>query len=440
VIVMRRAALLALAFLIAVLPAAAASGDLDRTFSGDGWVRTYDIFGYSKRFFPKGAEDVAIQPDGKILAVSELQDGNSHWWFGVYRWLPNGDLDRSFGSGGWVATDLGAFPMPHTVALQADGKILVGGQIECPDLQLCFGLVRYTPNGSIDGSFGTSGVARATFPGSRCGCDLHDIAVQRDGRIVAVGWRFRGGDAQDDMLLAVARFLPDGRLDPTFSGDGRFSRDFGYGDDLGATVAVQGNGRIVVGGVASYRYRTEADFVVVRLRPNGRLDRTFSRDGVKTVNFAGHRYDDLYGLDLQPDGHIVAAGMSAVGFRREDPRIAVLRLNRNGALDRRFGKRLLRPGGRHGGYARAVLADGSGGIVVGGLAYDDSALDTAAWAVVRYRSNGRLDPSFGRGGIVLSDFGTGADWVGALAAQRDGRIVAAGEVYGDQAVARYLSR
>jgi uncharacterized delta-60 repeat protein len=440
VIVMRRAALLALAFLIAVLPAAAASGDLDRTFSGDGWVRTYDIFGYSKRFFPKGAEDVAIQPDGKILAVSELQDGNSHWWFGVYRWLPNGDLDRSFGSGGWVATDLGAFPMPHTVALQADGKILVGGQIECPDLQLCFGIVRYNPNGSIDGSFGTSGVARATFPGSRCGCDLHDIAVQRDGRIVAVGWRFRGGDAQDDMLLAVARFLPDGRLDPTFSGDGRFSRDFGYGDDLGAAVAVQGNGRIVVGGVASYRYRTEADFVVVRLRPNGRLDRTFSRDGVKTVNFAGHRYDDLYGFDLQPDGHIVAAGMSAVGFRREDPRIAVLRLNRNGALDRRFGKRLLRPGRRHGGYARAVLTDGSGGIVVGGLAYDDSALDTAAWTVVRYRSNGRLDPSFGRGGIVLSDFGTGADWVGALAAQRDGRIVAAGEVYGDQAVARYLSR
>jgi uncharacterized delta-60 repeat protein len=439
VIVMRRAALVALAFLIAVLPAAAASGDLDRTFSGDGWVRTYDIFGYSKGFFPKGAEDVAIQPDGKILAVSELQDGNSHWWFGVYRWLPNGDLDRSFGSGGWVATDLGVFPMPHSVALQADGKILVGGQIECPDLQLCFGIVRYNPNGSIDGSFGSSGVARATFPGSRCGCELYDIAVQRDGRVVAVGWRFRGGDAQDDMLLAVARFLPDGRLDPTFSSDGRFSRDFGYGDDLGAAVAVQGNGRIVVGGVASYRYRTEADFVVVRLRPSGRLDRTFSRDGVKTVNFAGHRYDDLYGLDLQPDGHIVAAGLSAVGFRREDPRIAVLRLNRNGTLDRPFGKRLLKLG-RHGGYARAVLADGSGGMVVGGLAYDDSALDTAAWAVVRYRSNGRLDRSFGRGGIVLSDFGTGADWVGALAAQRDGRIVAAGEVYGDQALARYLSR
>ena len=136
---------------------------------------------------------------------------------------------------------------------------------------------------------------------------------------------------------------------------------------------------------------------------------------------------------------MVAAGLSAVDYLRTDPRVAVLRLNRNGRLDRRFGKRLLKPGA-HGGYARAVLADGDGGIIVGGLAYDDSELDTAAWALVRYRSSGVLDRSFGRGGIVLSDFGTGADWVGALAAQKDGKIVAAGEVYGDQAVARYLPR
>jgi uncharacterized delta-60 repeat protein len=433
-----RAWLLGLTALVLAVPAAAAPGDLDRTFSGDGWVRTYEITGFSKGFFPKGAEDVAIQPDGKILAVSELQDSNSHWWFGVYRWLPNGDLDRSFGSGGWVANDLGAFPMPHTVALQSDGKILVGGQIECPGLQLCFGIVRYNPNGSIDGSFGVSGVARATFPGARCACDLSDLAVQRNGRIVAVGWRLRGGDAQDDQLLAVARFLPDGRLDRSFSRDGRLSFDFGYGDDLGSAVAVQRDGKIVLGGTAQYRYRTESDFLVVRLRENGTLDRTFSRDGIRSVNFVGQRYDGVSGLDLQPDGRIVAAGVSAVGYQRGDPRIAVLRLNRNGTLDRRFGKRLLRPG-PHGGYARAVLVD-RGGIVVGGAAYDDSTHDPAAWALVRFRPSGALDRSFGRGGILLSDFGTGADWVGALAAQRDGKLVAAGEVYRDQAVARYMPR
>jgi uncharacterized delta-60 repeat protein len=329
--------------------------------------------------------------------------------------------------------------MPHTVALQADGKILVGGQIECPGLQLCFGIVRYLPNGSLDGTFGASGVARATFPGSRCGCEIRDLAVQRDGRIVAVGWRFRGGDAQDDALLAIARFLPDGRLDPSFSRDGRLSFDFGYGDDFGSAVAVQPNGKIVVGGTAQYRYRTEDDFLVVRLRQNGKLDRTFSRDGKLSVNFRGRRYDDLSGLDLQPDGRVVAAGMSAVGFRREDPRIAVVRLTASGRLDRRFGKRLLRPG-PHGGYAQAILVARDRGILVGGLAYDDSKLDAAAWALVRFLPSGALDRGFGKGGIVMSDFGTGADWIGALAEQRDGKVVAAGEVYRDQAIARYLPR
>jgi uncharacterized delta-60 repeat protein len=435
----RRAALLVIASLLVAVPAGASRGDLDPTFSGDGWVRTYDIFGYSRPYFPKGAEDVGIQPDGKIVAVSELQDGNSHWWYGVWRWLPNGDLDRSFGSGGYVATDLGIFPTPHTVAVQADGKLLVGGQIECPGLQLCFGIVRSNPNGSVDGTFGASGVARATFPGSRCGCDLRDLAVQRDGRIVAVGWRFRGGDAQDDMLMAIARFLPDGRLDASFSRDGRRSFDFGYGDDLGWRVVVQPNGRIVVGGVASYRYRTEADFMVLRLRPNGTLDRTFSRDGKQSVNFAGRRYDDLYGIDVQPDGRIVAAGGSGVEYRRDDPRIAVVRLTASGRLDRRFGKRLLKPG-PHGGYARAVLVDRERGILVGGLAYDDSSLDASAWALVRFLPSGALDRSFGTRGVVLSDFGTGADWIGALAEQRDGKVVAAGEVYRDQAIARYLPR
>jgi uncharacterized delta-60 repeat protein len=202
---------------------------------------------------------------------------------------------------------------------------------------------------------------------------------------------------------------------------------------------VQPDGRIVIGGTAQYRYRTENDFVVVRLRKNGRLDRTFSRDGVRSVNFVGQRYDDILGLDLQRDGRIVAAGVSAVGYQREAPRIAVLRLNRNGTLDRRFGKRLLKPG-PHGGYGRAILVDRNRGILVGGLAYDDSKLDTAAWALVRFLPSGVLDRGFGKGGIVLSDFGTGADWIGALAEQRDGRIVAAGEVYRDQAIARYLPR
>ena len=382
-----RLAPIALVFLIAALPAAAAPGGLDPTFSGNGWVRTYEVSG-ARPYFPKGAEDVAIRPTGRSSRSASCR-------------TPTATGGSASGAGSRTAS--------------------------------------YNANGSIDSSFGSSGAARAAFPGSRCGCELHDLAVQRNGRIVAVGQRFRGSDAQDDDPRAVARFLPNGQLDRSFSGDGRFSRDFGYGDDFGSSVAIQRDGKIVVGGVASFRYRSEADFAVVRLRPNGRLDRTFSGDGVKTVNFRGHRYDDLNGLDLQRDGHIVAAGSSTADFKGADPKIAVLRLNRDGTLDRRFGRRLTEPG-PHGGYARAILADRSGRILVGGRAYDDSSHDASAWALVSYRSSGALDRSFGKGGIVLGDFGTGADWIGALAEQPDGKVIAAGEVYRDQALARYLAR
>jgi uncharacterized delta-60 repeat protein len=416
--------------------AGAAPGGLDPSFSGDGWVRTYDAQGAAKRYFPKGATGMALQPDGKIVAVSEIQDGGSHWLFGVYRWTAGGALDPSFGSGGLVITDLpGSFETPDAVALQADGKIVVGGEAMCPGA-MCFGLVRYRSDGAVDTGFGEGGLVRTMFP--QCGCRIHGLAVQPDGRIVAVGERFRYGDAQDDWLIAVARYLPDGRRDTSFSGDGLFSLDPDYGDDTATAVALQADGRIVVGGVVGRR-RTEADFAVVRLRRNGTLDRTFSRDGIATVNLAGRREDFASGLDLQRDGRILVGGGSGAGLRFDDPRFAFVRLNRNGTLDRRFGKRLVRPGS-HGGYGRAILQTRDGRILVGGRVFDDADHDASAWALTRLLPSGRIDRSFGAAGWVRSDFGTGADWIGALAQQRDGKIVAAGEVYRDQALARYLER
>src|SRR5437879_2231278 len=114
----------ALATLIAGGLAAAAPGDLDPTFHVKGWVRTYDVLGYNRSYFAKGATDIALQPDGKILAASELQDGGSHNYFGVLRWTATGNLDQTFGAGGWAITNLGAFAIAHAVALQPDGKIV----------------------------------------------------------------------------------------------------------------------------------------------------------------------------------------------------------------------------------------------------------------------------------------------------------------------------
>lgn len=432
----------ALAVLAVVGLASAAPGDLDPTFSGNGWVRTYDLTHYTISYQPKGAEDVAVQPDGKIVAVGEFQGGDSYSAFGAFRYTPAGDLDRSFGSAGWVATEVGHFEAAHAVALQRDGKIVLAGEgssfTGTCELMTCFALVRYNGDGSLDRSFGSGGVVRTPF--EQCGCFAFDVALQPDGKIVAVGRRFRYGDAQNDELFAVARYLPDGRLDRTFSHDGRASVDFGYGDDFAFAVAVQPNGKILVAGMGTrQKYRSGSDFAFARFRPNGTLDRTFAGYGRQTVGFRSRREDFAYALDLQPNGRIIAAGESGIGVRVEDARIALVRLLPNGRLDRSFGaggRRLTKPV-RNGGYAQAVLVQPDGRILTAGRAYDDADRVTSAWVLARFTPRGRLDHSFGRGGIVLSDFGTGADWGGALALQRDGKILAAGSVYEDQAVARY---
>jgi uncharacterized delta-60 repeat protein len=416
--------------------ALAGGGGLDPTFSGDGWVRTLEVRSPTNNYLPRGGEDIALQPDGKFLVTGEILDGTSHWYFGVFRYTANGMLDRSFAEGGWAEVDLGEAEFAHAVAVQRNGRIVVAGETDCP-FAVCFALVRFLPDGRLDRSFGANGVVRTMF--ARYGASrAYDVAVHPDGNIVAVVMRYRGDDAQDDELFAVARYLPDGRLDRSFSRDGLASVDFGFGDADATALALRPGGKILVAGHGARNlYRTGDDFAVARLRADGRLDRSFSGDGRVTVNFGHQLSDSVRGLALRRDGRIVLAGSS--GKRGTVPRIAVARLLASGRLDRTFGaggRRLTRPG-PHGGYADAVVQQSDGRIVVAGRVFDDDRLDTSAWLLARYGRGGALDPSFGHRGLVVSDFSTGADWVGGLVVQRDGRIVAAGSVGQSQALARY---
>jgi uncharacterized delta-60 repeat protein len=427
---MRRAAWgIAAALVVAAIPigiASAAPGDLDPTFSGDGWARTWDFYGYDRPYFAKGAEDIVLQPDGKIVAVGEVSDSRG-LVLGAVRWTPDGDLDRSFGEGGWAAARLGHVPTAHAVALQPDGKIVVGGEI---DFEFA-GIARFNADGSLDRAFGNNGLVRDPSGFARF---VFDVAVQRDGKIVTVGNHISRVDRQ--LAMAVSRYLPNGTLDPSFSKDGRVSISFRGGHENGYAVALQRDRKILVAGNADHY---GVDLAFARLRPNGTLDRSFSRDGRQSVPFGLNRVNRVRSLAVQRNGWIVAAGESRVLPRYEPSRIALVRLKANGALDRRFGKRRTSPT-PHGGYARALALQPDGRIVVAGLAYEDGDYTTSSWALLRYRPSGRLDASFGRGGIVVTDFGTGDDGAAALALQPDGRIVVGGLVYMDQALARYRGR
>lgn len=400
-------------------PAPAAPGDLDPSFSSDGWVRFIDVQGH----LVDGAEDVAVQPDGRIVAVASEEGELGTFNFAVVRLTLDGELDTSFGQGGIAIVDRGSFETPYALALQPDGGIVVAGQGVC-DLRECFLLARLLPDGRLDAAFGQGGMVGTVFPG---GSVARDVAVAPDGKIVAVGYRRKYGDSLDELRFAVARYRPDGSLDRSFSRDGRVSIDFGYGNDFANAVAVRRDGGIVAVGEGTRSvYRTKSDVAVAWLRSNGSVTRTV------TTDLGSRREDSALGVAARGSGAVVVGSAG----HRDGRRLAVLRYGSAGRLDASFGKRLLKLGGR-GGRGEDVLVQGDGRIVVVGAALGGS--DISDFVVVRLTQSGRRDRSFSGDGVVVTDFGTGVDHIAGVARDGAGRIVVAGWIYGTLAVARYLA-
>lgn len=160
----------------------AAPGDLDPTFGTGGKVVT-DFGG------PGGAHAVAILPDGKIVVAGAglVNPGDNVTDLALARYNADGTLDQTFGAGGVVFTDLGRDESWFAVALQSDGKIVVGGGsgFAFPSSAV---LGRFNPDGSPDTSFGTGGVVTTDFGGFGCGdisAGIQALALQpSDGKIV----------------------------------------------------------------------------------------------------------------------------------------------------------------------------------------------------------------------------------------------------------------
>jgi uncharacterized delta-60 repeat protein len=192
-------------------------------------------------------------------------------------------------------------------------------------------------------------------------------------------------------------------------------------------IVVAGRGREASGG---------SRFAVARYRADGRLDRSFARRGFRTVSFGDRRPAGAYALAATPNGRLLLAGTAT----REGgaPEIAVARLTSGGALDRTFGGdgRVRTAPGPFGGHGLAVAPVAGGGLVVAGRAFTDASYDPSDWALVRYSAGGGLDRSFGAGGVVHTDFGTGSDRANALALTPSAMVVA-GEIYTSAGVARY---
>ena len=464
----------AIALALLAPPATAAPGDLDPAFGDGGVVLEGTANGLDQ------ALGVVVQGDGRIVAVG-YASGVTGTRASVVRYLADGTLDAGFGAGGILRVDWGSrISRAHAIALQPDGRLVVGG-FTGDGSGSSFALLRLNADGSLDTAFGTGGRVVTAFPGGASG--ILGLAIQADGRIVAIGYAASGG-APSSIAFAMARYLANGTLDATFGTAGLVVDDVTTSSDFAYRAALQADGRIVVAGSVTYA-GTSTDFTLARYLATGALDTSFGTAGRVTLAPTAAS-ESGYDVLVQPDGKIVAAGntlsasggldalvvrLSATGApdttfngtgsraiafpagisiavasaralaRLADGRIVVaaldisngvagvVRLNADGTLDGSFGgggPSFLRSGAI--GFHIGLALDGAGRAV---LAHAESAspFDNTDFALARFRSDGTLDPTFGAGGRLLTDTspGTGGIW-NAVVRQGDGKIVVAGKV------------
>jgi uncharacterized delta-60 repeat protein len=383
----------------------------DSHFSDDG-KQTTDFGGGSDN-----GHAVVVQPDGKTLVAGTVDSAGGDLAFGIARYNTDGSLDPTFSDDGKQLTDFSAGnDEANAVALDGD-KILVAGHSENN-----FAIARYNANGTLDNSFSGDGMETTVIGSSSWG---NGVAVQANGKIVV------GGAARDDgTSFAVARYNDDGSLDLTFDDDGIQTTQTNpsiHGDeDYGHAVAIQADQKIVVAGESGSH-----EFAVVRYNSDGSLDTSFSGDGIQTTAI-GVRAAGV-GLAIGRDG-IVVAGSAA--FDDESSDLAVVRYDAFGEPDHAFsgdGVQTTHHGSYTYGNGLALQLDGR--IVVGGVTTQAGEVD---FALARYDADGTPDGTLSGDGFQTTDFGSG-DVAFGTAVGPDAKIVLAGVTYGsgDFAVARY---
>lgn len=386
----------------AVVPSQTSPPAAHTSFAADEKVTT--DFGYKV----EKARAVALQPDGKIVVGGWAGDNEGTSDLAIARYGADGQLDQTFSGDGKVITEIGPLSdVIYAVAVQDDGKILAAGVSFGGDATRRFCVVRYKTDGALDAAFDGDGVVTMNV-GTAQRDTAYAIAVQPDGKIVIAGSASNFVSAPSTLVpsndFALVRLNADGSRDPAFGTDGAVTTNFGNGVDIAYAVAVQLDGKIVAAGTSTNG--SNNDFTLARYNPDGTLDQTFGSGGrVRTDFFAGD--DMITSMALQTDGKIVVAGYALKSTVAD---FASARYTPDGSLDNGFngnGKVTL---DIDDGYdvALGIRLQTDGKIVLGGQANIRS---TPEMALVRLGPDGRTDESFGEKGKARIAFETpGEAW------------------------------
>lgn len=393
-----------------------APGDFDPSF-GTGGISDPVVSG--------NASDVAVQPDGKIVVVGS--NGV------VARYTRSGILDNSFSGDGRTSIPGSAsqdFEF-STVAIQIDGKIVIGGYATDPTWH-DFAVARLNPDGTLDASFSGDGVVvTKVAANTRENNEVKDILIQDDGKIVAAGLSDSGGS------MAAVRYTVGGELDPAFGSGGKML--FGYQNNINSqsycyAATLQPDDKILMAGAV----KGKTQIGICRLLDDGSLDPSFSGDGWVLWDVAtGAGFEQAESIAIQGNGGIIVSGVSGTvvsnGWDNMNDDYAIMRIDSNGSFDPSFsgdGRKVIpmesAPGsaqsGNRGGPKCLVRPDGK--ILLGGW-HPASVGPASVWCLTRLDSSGELDPSFSGDGFVIADPTAQMDSIYSIAAQRDGKVVAA---------------
>ena len=382
------------------VPAAAAAGGYDTTFGGTGIVFFDPAVG------PDVGGGAAVQPDRKVLMFGEAGTKN----FGLVRVKANGNPDTTFGGGdAKMFTNFGGEDAARAAAVMPDGRIVLVGHEN-------ISVARYRPRGAPDKTL--SGDGKASFNlGTRAAG--RGVTLQPDGKIIVAG----AADGQ----FAVLRLRSNGTRDTTFGTNGMKRLALGKVVSLAFATALDASGRIVAVGVSVASFN-KAALVIVRLKPNGSLDKSFSGDGKLVLHLSNESV--ATGVTILKNGKIVVVGTS--GTDTDHEKLLVMRLIPQGDLDSTFGGGLgmvttnAGPNGDE-GYGVAVQSDGK--LVVAGATGLTTIVGDSACIVVRYEPSGGIDKTFGMSGVTTINPGSGTDecFTSQMSA---GKIVVGGESSG----------
>ncbi|HEX8249479.1 MAG TPA: FG-GAP-like repeat-containing protein [Pyrinomonadaceae bacterium] len=362
--------------------ALAAAGDLDPTFGNGG-----KLFLPANDTSPQNLWDMDIQPDGKIVATGGVQFGpffSPSWRGGLVRLNPNGTFDTGFGNNGRVVpplqpyharrwcsvalqtdgkivlacrsqlsttqgigiwrynsdgtpdlsfdTDGAAFTAVQSnsletldVVIQPDGKILVGAYFNFQISRSRFLLARYNPNGSLDASFGSGGLALSP-PQAQRDDYLSKVLLLPNGKIVAAG-----GTSPNDFFLFFG-FNPDGTLDTSFGTNGEVKTQLGNFSHYVVGAVLQPDGKIIFVGATNNPAYT---YVILRYNPNGAIDTTFGTNGNGISVLQLPQNAGFGTLTMQADGKFVIAGRLVTSSTTSS--VMVARITAVGVLDASFG-------------------------------------------------------------------------------------------------------